>query len=225
MKRYDSIDNVKYDKTLMGEEVWAFNKFDGQNFGVKYSPKNKEFTDYTSRNCNVDETHPQFGGAVKYFNKYYAERLKEIIAENSKKNGIFKGVEEITFFFEWYGENSFAGFHKDGDELKLALIDVFMKKKGYIEPKEFYELFGNEDAILTPEVIYRGKLTQEFITSINNNDWTQEGCQYPNVKEGVVIRRSTRMKGQRMPKTKTKTKWWINKLHENFTEEECKKLE
>lgn len=129
------------------------------------------------------------------------------------------------FFFEWYGENSFAGFHTEGDELKLALIDVFMKKKGYIEPKEFYELFCNDPIILTPEVIYKGKLTQEFINSINENDWTQDGCQYPNVKEGVVIRRSTRMKGQRMPKTKTKTKWWINKLHENFTEEECKKLE
>lgn len=49
MKRYDSIDNVRYDKTLMGEEVWAFNKLDGQNFGVKYSLKNKEFTDFTSR--------------------------------------------------------------------------------------------------------------------------------------------------------------------------------
>ena len=100
-----------------------------------------------------------------------------------------------------------------------------MKKKGYIEPKPYYEIFCQDERILTPELIYKGTLTQSFIDSINNNDWTQENCQYPNVKEGVVIRRSTLMKGQRMPKTKTKTKWWLNKLHENFSEEECKLLE
>lgn len=225
MKRYDSIENIKYDKLLMGEEVWAFNKLDGQNFGVKYNARTKTFSDFTSRRCNVDETHPQFGGAVTYFKKYYEEKLKEIIKNNSKKGELFNGVDEIMFFFEWYGENSFAGFHQEGDELKLALIDIFMKKKGYIEPKPYYNIFCLNDDILTPELIYKGVLTQSFIDSINNNDWTQENCEYPNVKEGVVIRRSTLMKGQRMPKTKTKTKWWLDKLHSNFTEEECKILE
>ena len=65
----------------------------------------------------------------------------------------------------------------------------------------------------------------DFVNSIVNNDWTQEGCQYPNVKEGVVIKRSTLMKGQRLPMCKVKTNWWINKLHANFSEEECKMLE
>lgn len=225
MKRYDSIENIKYDKFLMGEEVWAFNKLDGQNFGVKYNSRTKKFSDFTSRKCNVDETHPQFGGAVIYFKTKYEDVLRNIVKENSGKGGIFNGVDEITFFFEWYGENSFAGFHKEGEELNLALIDVFIKKKGYIEPKPYYNMFCLNDDILTPELIYKGVLSQSFINSINNNDWTQEDCEYPNVKEGVVIRRSTIMKGQRMPKTKTKTKWWLNKLHENFTEEECKLLE
>lgn len=225
MKRYDSIENIKYDKLLMGEEVWAFNKLDGQNFGVKYNPRKKEFSDFTSRKCNVDETHPQFGGAVIYFKTNYENVLKEIIKINSGKGQLFNGIEEITFFFEWYGENSFAGFHKDGDVLKLSLIDIFMKKKGYIEPKPYYEIFCCDNRILTPELIYKGTLTQDFINSINNNDWTCETCQYPNVKEGVVIRHSTLMKGQKMPKTKTKTKWWLNKLHENFSEEDCKLLE
>ena len=225
MHRYDSIENVKYDKCLMGEEVWAFNKLDGQNFGVKYNARTKEFTDFTSRKCNVDENHEQFGGAVKYFKTNYEQVLKDIVKENSGKKGLFNGVDEIMFFFEWYGERSFAGFHQDGDELKLSLIDIFLKKKGYIEPKPYYDIFCNRDDISTPELIYKGKLTQEFINSINANDWTEEGCEYPNVKEGVVIRRSTLMKGQRMPKVKTKTKWWLTELHKRYTEEECKELE
>lgn len=209
----------------MGEEVWAFNKLDGQNFGVKYNARTKKFSDYTSRKCNVDETHPQFGGAVVYFKEHYLNLLLDIINKNSGKGGLFNGVDEIMFFFEWYGDNSFAGFHKEGEELRLALIDVFMKKKGYIEPKSFYNIFCLNDEIHTPELIYKGVLNQEFIKSINENDWTLPDCKYPNVKEGVVIRRSTMMKGQRMPKAKAKTKWWIDKLHNEFSEEECKLLE
>ena len=105
------------------------------------------------------------------------------------------------------------------------LMDIFMEKKGYIEPKPYYEMFCLNDKIITPELIYKGSLNQAFINSINYNDWTEENCEYPTVKEGVVIRRSTIMKGQRMPKAKAKTKWWLTKLRENFSEEECKLLE
>ena len=65
MKHYDSFENIKYDQMLLGEEVWAFNKLDGQNFCAKYSPKHKEFTMFGSKTQNVDETSEQFGDAVK----------------------------------------------------------------------------------------------------------------------------------------------------------------
>ena len=55
--------------------------------------------------------------------------------------------------------------------------------------------------------------------------WTQEGCEFPTVKEGVVFKRSTLLKGQRRPSVKVKTKWWLEKLHSMYSEEECKKLE
>ena len=227
MKHYDSIENIKYDKFLIGEDVWAFNKLDGQNFCVKYNPNRKEFTDFGSRKCNVDETHEQFGPTVKFFKDNVADILLKIIKDNSGKGGIFNGIEEITFYFEWYGEHSFAGFHKeeDKDSMHLALIDVNLKKKGYIEPKEYYKIFNDVEGLEIAELIYRGKLNQEFIDSINNNDWTSENPKYPTVKEGVVCKRSTMLKGQRMPKVKIKTKWWVDKLHKNFSEEDCKLLE
>ena len=109
--------------------------------------------------------------------------------------------------------------------MHLALIDVFIKKKGYIEPKPFYDIFCTNEEIETPELIYKGVLTKEFINSIWENDWTKPDCEYPMVKEGVVCRSSSLLKGQRMPKVKFKTKWWINKLHEKFTDEQCKELE
>ena len=108
--------------------------------------------------------------------------------------------------------------------MRLALIDVFLKKKGYIEPKEYERMFRNTPIEL-PELIYTGPLNSEIIEKIKNNDWTQEGCEFPTVKEGVVFKRSTLLKGQRRPSVKVKTKWWLEKLHSMYTEEECKKLE
>jgi len=225
MKEYNSIDRIQDDGYLLGEQVWAYNKLDGQNFRVKYNPRSKEFGPFGSRTQLVDETSDQFGNAVRYFNEHkYGEILSGIVKNNSGKKGLFTGVDEITFFFEWYGDNSFAGFHQDGDTMHLALIDVFLKKKGYIEPESFETLF-RDCGIEIPELIYKGVLTQNSIGSIQKNDWTSDACEYPTVKEGVVCRRSTMLKGQRMPKVKFKTQWWLTKLYEKYDEDTARKLE
>lgn len=225
MKHYDSIPRVQDDGTLKGEIVWGFNKLDGQNFCEMYHPKTIKFGPYGSRTTTVDETSDQFGDTVRWIkNSNYEEILNRIVRNNRGKKGIFNGIDEITFFFEWYGENSFAGRHQEGDEMHLALIDVFLKKKGYMEPKDYYELF-NGSGVELPELIYTGPLTAEIISDIQNNDWTKPDAKYPTVKEGVVFKRSTMMKGQRRPSVKVKTKWWLDKLHSMYSEEECKKLE
>lgn len=227
MKHYDSIDNIKYNTELLGEQVWAFNKLDGQNFCAKYSVKKKMFTNFGSRKCMVDESSEQFGDAVRYFKLHnYETILSNIVEQHRGKKDVFSGVDEITFFFEWYGEHSFAGFHslEDKDNMHLALIDVFIKKKGYIEPKIYMDLF-KDCGIELPQLVYTGSLVNDFIKDIQNNDWTETNCKYPYIKEGVVIRRSTLLKGQRMPKVKVKTKWWLTELHKRYTEEECKILE
>lgn len=226
MKHYDTINRIQDDGTLIGDYVYAFNKLDGQNFCAKFNPKKMVFDMYGSRTRMVDETSEQFGDVVRFFkNSTIPHVLTEIVKKNKGKGGLFAGVDEITFFFEWYGENSFAGVHQFGDEMKLSLIDIFIKKKGYIEPKPYIELFCNNPDIETPELIYQGVLTNTFPNDIWNNDWTKPDCLYPNVKEGVVCRRSSLLKGQRMPKVKFKTKWWIDRLHEKYSEEECKILE
>lgn len=218
MKHYDSFYNINCDNGLMGEEIWAFNKLDGQNFCATYSPKHKDFIMFGSKTITVDETSVQFGYAVRFFKSNMASTIRDIIMENSKKDGVFTGVSEITIFCEWCGENSFSGVHKEGEELKLYLIDIFLKKKGYIEPKHFYNLFSGYQNLELPELIYIGKLTKNFIDSIVNNDHTKSDCEYPMVKEGVVCKRSTLLKGQRLPKVKIKTNWWLNKLKQKYPE-------
>lgn len=225
MKHYDSIPRVQDDGTLKSEMVWGFNKLDGQNFCVTYKPKHKIWGPYGSRTRTVDENDEQFGQTVKWFqDSNYKPILENCVANNRGKKQVLNGVDEMTFFFEWYGESSFAGRHQEGDEMHLALIDVFLKKKGYMEPKDYYEIFNGKGVEL-PELVYTGPLSSEIIERVRENDWTQEGADFPNVKEGVVFKRSTMMKGQRRPSVKVKTKWWLDKLHSMYTEEECKLLE
>ena len=227
MKEYGSIPRLLDDGTLKGEQVVAFNKLDGQNFRVKYMAKGhdkKQFTLFGSRHQLVDDSTENFNNAIRYFREHCEEPVRDIIVNNSGKKGIFNGVDEITCFFEWYGDNSFAGFHQEGDNLRLALIDVFLKKKGYMEPEKYYDLF-KMSGVEIPSLIYRGALDSTIINLIQTNDWTQPDCAMPHVKEGVVFKRSTLLKGQRRPSVKVKTKWWIEKLHSMYTEEECKILE
>lgn len=228
MKEYNSIPRFADDGTLRGESVVAFNKLDGQNFRARYMCKGlnkKTFTQFGSRHHLVDETDEQFGDAVRFFKEHYDSVLRDIIANNSGKRQVFNGVEELVFIFEWYGDHSFAGFHQPGDEMKMALTDVFIHKKGYIEPKDFIEIFCEDDRVETPEVVYSGTLNMDFVKSIEENVWTKEDANYPNVKEGVVIKRSTRLPGQRLPMCKVKTKWWLDMLHRNFPEDKWKELE
>ena len=225
MKHYDSIPRIQDDGTLKSEMVWGFNKLDGQNFCVTYKPKHKIWGPYGSRTRTVDENDEQFSQTVKWFqDSNYKPILENLVANNRGKKQVLNGIDEMTFFFEWYGENSFAGRHQEGDEMHLALIDVFLKKKGYMEPKDYYEIF-NGHGVELPELVYTGPLSSEIIERVRENDWTQEGADFPNVKEGVVFKRSTMMKGQRRPSVKVKTKWWLDKLHSMYTEEECKLLE
>lgn len=225
LRHYDSIPREQDYGALNGEMVFGFNKLDGQNFCVLYKPKHKIWGPCGSRTRTVDENDEQFGPTVKWFNNSkYKNILERIVANNRGKKQIFNGVDEMTFYFEWVGENSFAGKHQEGDEMHLALIDVFMKKRGYIEPKDFVDLFY-ESGIDLPDLVYKGPLNADIIEKIKNNDWTQEECEFPYVKEGVVFKRSTLLPGQRRPSVKVKTKWWLNKLHSMYSEEECKILE
>ena len=225
MKHYDSIPRIQDDGTLKGEVVWGYNKLDGQNFCATYNVKKDKWGPFGSRTVTVDERSEQFGKTVSYFmNRGYEDILGIKVAQNKGKGQVFNGVDEITFFFEWYGENSFAGKHQEGDEMHLALIDVFLKKKGYIEPKDFETIF-RPTSIELPALVYVGQLNSDIITRVQNEDWTQHPDDCPLIKEGVVFKRSTLMKGQRRPSVKVKTRWWLDKLHSMYSEEECKKLE
>ena len=99
MKHYNTIPRLDDDGTLKWEEIWAFNKLDGQNFCVKYSPKNKEFGPFGSRKRLVDEGDEQFGETVKFFkNSNIPTELIKIVKENSGKKRTIQWSSRNNFF-------------------------------------------------------------------------------------------------------------------------------
>lgn len=215
MRYYESFFNIKNDKELLGDIIYAFNKYDGQNFVVKYNVKSKKFDCFGSRKQLIDEKHEQFGNAVRLFKEKIQEELLFLIKKNTGKHKLFEGISEIYFYFEYWGENSFCGMHQENDEMHLILIDIWLKKKGYVEPLDFID-FTNNSSIESAEVIYIGKLNKEFIEEIQKNEWMKDNCKFSSVKEGVVCKRSHKKKGQRLPKVKIKTEWWLKKVKERY---------
>ena len=186
MKSYPSI-TTKIART----KVFAFDKLDGSNIRAEWSNK-RGFYKFGSRNQLMDRNHPILGEAVDLILEK-EERLSSIFSK--------KRWERAVVFFEYYGENSFAGSHQD-EEHKVTLIDVNVYKRGMIEPQHFIELFSD---VGIPNVLHKGVINETLITSTKNgtlDGMTFEGivCKYVNAKKNTVNM------------FKVKNRAWIDKL-------------
>jgi len=172
-----------------------FDKLDGSNIRAEWSSK-QGFYKFGSRRQLIDRNHPILGEAVDLVVENYQEQLSSIFSA--------KKWERAVAFFEFYGENSFAGSHEKDEEHKVTLIDVNVYKRGMIEPLHFIELF---EEVGIPKVLHKGVLTEDLVTSVKNGtleDMTFEGvvCKYHNQKNKIV----------RM--FKIKNRGWIDRLKE-----------
>ena len=163
MKSYPSI-TTKMTRT----NVYVFDKLDGSNIRAEWSDK-KGFYKFGSRTKLIDENHPVFGEAVKLIQEK-AEQLSSIFKRQNWKR--------VVAFFEFHGENSFAGSHED-EQHYVTLIDVSVYKKGMLEPRQFVQLFRE---VGIPNLLFTGRLNENLVTSVKNG--TLEGMTY----EGVVCK-------------------------------------
>lgn len=189
----------------------AFEKYDGSNIRVKYTPK-KGFNLFGTRTQLLDATHSTLGGVVKIFNEKYKGPLEEAFKK------FFPKEKEIIVFGEYIGPHSFAGVHEDPVEaMQFILFDILLIYQSYTEfllPQDFIkfiEKLKNKD-ILTPKVSYEGNLTDEFIQRVRINEF--------NVNEGVVCKGKERVGNVRgkVWMCKIKTNEYLNRLKLRYTE-------
>ncbi len=193
MKSYPSIDTKIHPK-----EIIMFDKLDGSNIRAEWSKK-KGFYKFGSRTHLIDNSHAMLGEAVDLINEKQ-ETLTSIFNECK--------WERVVSFFEFYGENSFAGSH-EREAHKVTLLDVNVYKRGIISPQEFIKLFADVDI---PNVLHNGILTDNMIASIR--DGSLSGMTF----EGVVCKYN---KHKNVQMFKIKNKQWIDKLKDNCAEDKA----
>ena len=187
MKQYPKIPH--YDKSFLKKDFVAFDKLDGSNLRFEFS-KNKKWYKFGTRKTMFDKSNPTFGPAIDIFIEKYGEDLEKVFTEKYPK------IPSFVVFCEWFGENSFAGQHIEGDKMDLVLFEVYPYKK-VLSPWNFIDNFGHLDI---PKIIREGKMTEDFYYEIKSNT---------DLKEGVIC------KGDDF-KFKIKTDLWLEKLKEKF---------
>jgi hypothetical protein len=187
MKSYPSI------QTKINSEIpiYAFDKLDGSNIRAEWDKK-KGFWKFGSRNRLLGEDQGLIFNAKELVLNKYADDLADVFKEQR--------YQKAVAFFEFYGPQTFAGNHVEGDAHDVVLFDVNPFKKGILAPVEFIRTFGHLE---TPRVVYSGKANQEFFDSVKQG--TLEGV----TDEGVVC------KGVRSRQTvmfKIKSDDWLKRL-------------
>jgi len=110
--------------------IYAFDKLDGSNIRAEWSKK-RGFWKFGTKTRLVDSTDSIFGKAPDLILNKYGDELGRILHKNNWDRSIC--------FFEFYGENSAFGIHKD-EEHAVTLLDINVYKKGILSPKEFINL-------------------------------------------------------------------------------------
>jgi len=203
MKSYHSIQ--KYSQEDLGKYIYAFDKADGSNFRAEWDrklSKKSRFTNgfgkFGTRTEMIKHIALPFYEGVKIFNRKYSEKLDEIF--NTHK--AFRGIERITVYGEFFGENSFAGMHDWDEEHDVRIFDTFLYKKDFLSPSEFIEIFQHLDI---PKVVYQGYFTEEILKSIEDNEF--------DLEEGVVCKG---VENQKIYMFKIKTQDWLNRVRAKY---------
>ena len=181
MKSYPSIT-----KNVIDSSVYLWDKLDGSNIRAEYTPKNG-FYKFGSRHVLIDEKTPVFGESIELI-KQVEPLLVEIFKEQHYSN--------VVAFFEFFGENSFAGLHQK-EPHQIKLIDINVSKIGILDTREFNKLFKYTG--LLPKLLHVGKVNETIINAVKESKL--EGMTF----EGVVAKSNEGM-------FKIKSNAWLDKL-------------
>lgn len=199
MKRYPTIAHAGSGLSI---KLHTFDKIDGSNLRFEWSKK-KQWYKFGTRKRLFDESDEQFGEALPLFMETLSEPLEKIIRNQR--------WERVVVFAEFWGKQSFAGYHVDGDPKFLTLIDVSPYQKGILPPKDFLNFFGE----FGPTYFGHLKWGADFINRVKKSEI--EGITF----EGVV---GKTIKGKKITMYKAKTQAWYDKVFSRFDKQKAEQM-
>jgi len=146
MKTYHSIE--KYSEDYFGKHVFGFDKIDGSNFRAEWNKKLSKKSQFTygfrkfgTRGETIKNANNPFTEGVNIFMDKYAIKLDKIFNDNN----LFRAIDTIPVYGEFYGLNSFAGQHVWDEDHDVTIYDMFLYKKNFVKPADFISIFGHLD--------------------------------------------------------------------------------
>lgn len=205
MKEYP---HIQGSSKAPSEHCVAFCKYDGSNLRAEWSRK-RGWYKFGSRTQMIDLNHPVFGNGISIFLSKYGESLEKILIENKD----YRNRESAIAFFEFLGNQSFAGIHVESDPKDVILFDINIHKLGILGPTEFRKHFGHLDI---PEVVYEGNLNEIFKESIRTGSigFSSDRKIKNRIWEGVVCKGGS---GHKLWMAKIKTDEYKKALQELFS--------
>lgn len=180
----------------------AFDKLDGSNLRAKWTDK-KGFNLFGTRKQIIDETAPFWNQGIALFKRDIEGVAEDLIRKE------FPRERQITFFFEFFGPNSFAGRHDENDKLQVVVFDILVghKQRKFVPPRHFVKMC-DKHGIPRPLVVYEGNLTDGFINRVKKEELDHK------LQEGVVCKGTepTGAAAGGIWMAKIKTNRWIQKL-------------
>jgi hypothetical protein len=195
MKSYPKL--TYYDDADIGKYCYAFDKLDGSNIRCEWNRK-RGWYKFGTRNTMIGDTNHDFYPAIDIFMNKYSDDLERVF--RNKKD--YRNSESFVIFMEYHGENSFAGFHHEDDEMDCVLFDISQYKKGMTPPSEFIKNFGH---LHIPNIIFQGQLTYNFIEDVKSNRF--------GLVEGVMAKGSD---NKSIWMKKIKTREWIESVKQKM---------
>lgn len=194
------------------EPCIAFEKLDGSNVRCKYTG-NKGFHLFGSRTQMFDKGHPFLGAAVEIFYRDFENPLVDFIESE------FPNEREVIAFLEFFGDQSFAGWHEPDDPTKrLVCFDIMVghKNRKFLMPQDFVKM-AEKYKVIAPRVMYVGNLNDQLIADVRAGKY--------DVVEGVVCKGTQKTGAHRggIWMAKIKTQSYLDKLFNRYGEDGIKK--
>jgi hypothetical protein len=192
MKIYPTISrDVRY-----GRDYLVYDKVDGQNIRAEWSKK-KGFYKFGSRQVLIgDVESAAIEACVRELEPEFASIFKK------------KRLDRVTCFFEWFGPNSFAGMHEPDDEMGVVLLDVWIPKRGILDPRDYEKWFRGK--VPLPALLHRGNFNKVDEAAVRAD------CFKGVTFEGVVVKGHKPHNQELPPMFKVKTQKWIDRVQERY---------
>ena len=172
-----------------------FDKLDGTNLRFSWNKK-EGWYEYATRTRPLPADHKLYQIGYEIFLNKFADKIVSVASRNNWKR--------LDVFFEFYGENSFAGRHYLNEKQTISMIDLAPNTRGFLNPLEFLELFND---LNIASYLGEADWNEDYIEAVRTG--LVEGITF----EGVVAKAENK---QRMAKAKTQK--WIDKVIAEYGE-------